>query len=104
MHKVMTEQEENIVLERYIVNNFERYFDLTEGRYLTLMGILNRFNAKSINLEEFRRVFELEGAGFFEIFEFLLNANNVSRICQYGKLCLADSDNKMVVESIGHTL
>lgn len=79
-----------INLYDYIMKNYEMYFDMTPYRNMELNYILGVCNARAINLESFKEFFNLQGASFFDILKFVVNASNLECIASYGKMCFCD--------------
>ncbi len=98
-------EQRSVNLYDYIMENYVKYFDLTAGRNMELMYILGTCHAKSIRVADFREIFDLQEAGFFEILKFIATVSNLERIAQYGTMCVNDElSQREQVAAVGKTI
>lgn len=80
----------NVNLYDYIMENYVRFFDLTPGRAMELNYILGLCHARVIRLDDFKEIFDLQNEGFYGIFKFLVDKNNLGKVIEYGAMCHND--------------
>lgn len=85
----------NTNLRDYVMNNYVKYFDLTQGREMQLSYILGVSNAHLIDVTQFREVFNLQEEGFLGVLKYLADVNNLDKVVQYGAMCLSDYTTQM---------
>lgn len=90
-------------LTQYVIGNFERFFDLTEGRLLSLNRLMNAYNGHAITMGQFKQVFGLDN--FTDILKYVCNMDNFDGLVNYGQMCLADYQAQLENEnSVKHKM
>lgn len=93
---------DEINLSEYIFNNYDKYYDLTEGRYLSLQKLMNAYNGHAIKVSQLRQVFGLDG--FFNVLSFVGNMDNFDTMVQYGQMCLAEYQEQLSNDHLANHL
>lgn len=83
------------------MGNYPKFFDLTPYRNMELMRLLGFCNARHIDVEAFKEIFDLQSEGFFGILKFIADASNLERVIAYGNMCLSDTLSQATAQSIG---
>ena len=89
-------------LSEYVIESFDRFCDLTEGRLLSLNKLMKAYNGHAINVGQFKEVFGLDG--FFNILEYIGNMDNFDTLVTYGNMCLADYQAQLEVSQMSATI
>ena len=95
MPELRNENIDEMNLTEYVIKNFDKYFDLTEGRLLSLTRLMRAFNGHTIMLGQFKEVFGLRDFG--SILESIGNMDNFDILVNYGKMCLNDYQAQLEV-------
>lgn len=97
MPKIEQRNVNDMNLYEYIITTFERHFDLTEGRFMTLNRLMNACNGRYVNVGQFKEFFGLND--FASILEFIDNMDNLDTLINYGKICLKDHNDQLEYSS-----
>lgn len=73
-----------ISLYDYVIKGFEKYFDLTEGRLLSLNYFLNNCNAHFVSLSDFKNVYGIDSLA--DILKLITNEDYFDELREFGIL------------------
>jgi len=92
--------EERTSLKDYLVDNYDRYFDLTDSRLARLNYMLDNLYCSYIDLDEFKSLFGLEDKGYLSILKFVCIQDNWYAIAAYGN-AIAENFVQKVPSTLG---
>lgn len=72
-------------LKKYIISNYDKIFDLTEGRLFILNMVLDDIYGEYIDLEDFKNTFGLEDSGYLTILKYVFTQDNFESLRAYGQ-------------------
>ena len=102
MPNIKNENVNEMNLRDYVIGSFDRYFDLTEGRLLSLNRLMKVYNGHAINVGQFKEIFGL--SSYSSILEYIGNMDNFDTIVNYGNMCLADYEAQLESINISNGL
>jgi hypothetical protein len=72
-------------LKVYILENYEKYWDLSKQKYQELSGLLDAYNASRYTKTQFCRQFGLKDLKFVDLLRILTRPNNYNALVAMGQ-------------------
>ncbi len=72
-------------LKVYILENYDKYFEMSSSRYKELNQLLDEYNASRYTKQQFCKQFGLSDIGFFQLLRILVNYKNYKALVDIGQ-------------------